>query len=480
MAKQSQLKLNRLLVVAGVLGGLCLLLGGAYLYRVHHVNVAFRKMRAQGLAAHARGDRATAVDLLGQYLARDPNDLPALIAYSKDRPLVHSADGQNLVQAIQSLRYALRLDPSLSEQQREVMELYVRTGFATEAMESADKLLQTNPRDAEALSTRTTSLVRLHRLPEALTAAATWTDLDPESVTAKLTRLELLRSTQHSKDDATALAELWAKQSSSKVDGTPDLLRGHALLVFGDTAGAFGFLRSAAAAAVVHLPPNDAGQALAVDLDITHQPDTATALVRALCDAHPQDEDLRLNLARRDWDAQQFSKVVDLIGGISDRARVPSPMLGLQAISMLNLSHTADIQAIRHELSTRPGESSAAWNVVLAQMSSPHFDSTAVVNAARPAVDRQEDPFLRYYLGEAYSRLGERDLASRQFQRVVITELGWADPPDPPVSVAERARPDRRRAGRWGRGGSARSAKRRSVGGPVDGVDGIGRGRAQS
>ncbi len=461
MANRQTVNVRRLLAVIVTLIVLVVLAGAGYVYRTHRVAANFRRMRAQGLAAHVAGDRVTSVNLLGQYLARDPNDLEVLVAFAADRPLVLLPNNQNLAQAIQSLRYALRLDPSLVEQRRQLMHLYTQTGYATEALDAADAVLASKPGDADALAARTGALARLRRLPDALVAAVAWCDADPAAVDARLARLELLQQTQHPEAEVVPLADGWADRwptpaPSSKPslmptsvptampavagvprpggagDGTPDLLRGHARLAYGDAA-AIPPLTSSAAAAAVHPPSRVAGVALARDLDAVRQPDLARTVLQALAAANPADLDLRIDLARRDWEAQQFRAVIDVLAGVTDRSLIPSRTLGLEAVSLTQVGRKADAEPIRQALLARAGgtdgdPTAAAWAAIVGQMANDHFDAAAAVAACRPVLDRADDPLLRYFLGEAYARLGERDLAARQWQRVVSDDLSWAEP----------------------------------------------------
>ena len=62
--------------------------GGFYFYRLRRINDHYVSIRSDGLKAAAAGDLARAVDLLGEYLGHNPDDVEILAEYSKDSPLV--------------------------------------------------------------------------------------------------------------------------------------------------------------------------------------------------------------------------------------------------------------------------------------------------------------------------------------------------------------------------------------------------------
>ncbi len=444
---RSSLKRNRLLLVAAVFLTGIVVLGGGYAYRTRRVAAQFRLWRAEGLAAHAAGNRPVALDLLGRYLARHPDDEPALIAYAADRPLVEEPNNLHLVQAVQALRSLLNLDPGLVPQQRQLLRLYEQTGYTTEALGLADKILATAPADPDALAARTAALVRTHRLNDALTADQAWCAADPTSVPARLTRLKLIHDCRLPKDQAVRLAEGWARQWSSTTRPaaggavvtaptdpvTADLFRGHARAVYLDLGGAVGPLKAAAAAAVAAhpAPPQATLAALVRDLDGVRQPDLARALVKARFRDDPDDFELRLDLARRDFEAGLYQDAASRLDGVGESAEVPSRVLGLRAVALSKLGRTAEVAPIRRALRARPpGDdgTAAAWATVVTTGPDGTYDPAAVAAAAGPVLARANDPLLRFILGEAYVRLGERDLAVRQWEQVVGDDLSWAEP----------------------------------------------------
>ncbi len=98
----AEVKINRnrlikLLVLACVLGVLC---GGFYAYRVHQIRAGFLTMRDQGLKAADSGQGAVAVNLLGGYLARYPNDTGVLTVYARQCVLLEDSGRPRTVDGV--------------------------------------------------------------------------------------------------------------------------------------------------------------------------------------------------------------------------------------------------------------------------------------------------------------------------------------------------------------------------------------------
>jgi tetratricopeptide (TPR) repeat protein len=434
---------RRLVAVGVILTTLTGAAVGGFVYRRHQIDRNFRRLRADGLAADARHEPVKAVDLLGQYLARYPDDVPALTRYADDRMSVPLPDDGQVGLTIQALRYALHLDPALADQRRTLMSLYLKTGYWTEALETADQVLAADPpgrakADREPLAARASALARLRRINEATTAATAWCAADPGSVDARLLRLDLGHVAGDPPIQADAMIRTWAA-SPALTKTAADLLRGHARVLDSDPSAARAPLTAAA-----HDAPFDPQSAapLERDLDLVGLPDLALEVAKARQAADPSDLAARIDLVRREWIDRQFQAVIDLVTPVKDRGLLPSETLGLEAVAKSELGQLVALTPIEAELSARPDATARAWAAVVGQLSSGKFEPDKLLAACGPALTAQDGPILRYYVGESYLSLGDPQRAAREWQRVVGSDPAW---PLPAVRLCqlltEQARP---------------------------------------
>ena len=164
---------NRILIVLCVA---VLLTGGAigtYVIRKQRVRAQYMAWREEGMQAAKSADNEKAVDLLGRYIRRYPEDVDALVEYVRVRPLVKSPDRAQLRDTMMVLRHLLTLRPDLAEQRKALLRMYADYGYASEAIVTAEKLLETNKDDAEVVGIRATALARVRRIDDARAAAGT-------------------------------------------------------------------------------------------------------------------------------------------------------------------------------------------------------------------------------------------------------------------------------------------------------------------
>src|SRR5689334_16846104 len=124
-------------------------IAGLWFVRKYQLRREYAAYKRQGLQLAQSGDRAAALELLGKYIRRYPADSEALIAYADARERVELPRQAHLVETMQILRHLLSIDPNHPPQRRELLELYTRMGFTTEAMETAELILQQSPADPE-------------------------------------------------------------------------------------------------------------------------------------------------------------------------------------------------------------------------------------------------------------------------------------------------------------------------------------------
>jgi tetratricopeptide (TPR) repeat protein len=471
----AEVKINRnrlikLLVLACVLGVLC---GGFYAYRVHQIRAGFLTMRDQGLKAADSGQGAVAVNLLGGYLARYPNDTGVLTVYARQCVLLEDSDSDSLSRAIWALRHLLRLEPSRLDAREQLMGLYVKTGYHAEALDEANtiitaridstgdpsttlqltalelnvgssdhalteaeikaiepKILSTfkNYPDArEAAGVRTTSLLQLHEYSKALVPCQWWIKADPTSLDAALVNVELMQDNHRSREEASKFVENWC---NAHTDATENgLLRGHTDLAFGQIRKAIDEL--AVVANNNHDPDSAMAQRTLVgDLDAIRQPALARKVLGRLLAKTPKDASLRFNLIGRDWDSGHLADVIDLTSSLESGPSTPTYILGLRTTALMLLGRIPDSKQSLQALADRKDDREAAgWLTVIQQSIDHHPDSTQTVKACLAALDQNSrDYYLRHFLASTYAQMGENDQAIHEWQRVVNEDISWPVP----------------------------------------------------
>ena len=177
--------IRRLLVLAIGFALLCGGAGGFYVYRKSRIRRQYEQIKAQGLAAAAEGNNEQAVGLLHTYLQRQPNDVDALVAYVHVRPLVPEPKNQQIPETINVLRHLLNLPHQEGRiaEKRQLLDLYVRTRYWTEAESLAQELLPegTAPGkdDAPIVAARTAARIGQRDWDGALLWARQWSHLAP-------------------------------------------------------------------------------------------------------------------------------------------------------------------------------------------------------------------------------------------------------------------------------------------------------------
>ena len=168
-------------------------LGGLYLYRKQQFRAFYVNLRTTGLNAAAANNHVGTIDNLEPYLQRHPEDVDVLVAYARARPLIAAPENAHLTQTIIALRYLLRIEPDRMTERRSLLNLYVRAGYAAEALDTATLLLEKyKDQHPDAYRGRALSLARLRRFGEALTATQAWVKVSPRDLEAQMRQLWLM------------------------------------------------------------------------------------------------------------------------------------------------------------------------------------------------------------------------------------------------------------------------------------------------
>lgn len=424
--------------------GIVLLCGGTfaalYGYRRAQVRREVLSWRTAGLEAERAGDAGMAVEQLSRYLRRNPDDADALFAFSRARLLAPTADEREARQeAISALRQLLRADPGGNYYRERLLQLYVQAGNDALAIETADALLAKVPDDETALQYKAAALMDQHDWKRAQPVLERWTWVRPLDVEAQCALLAVLRQTG-SRD--AVLRRAMSIRELHRGDGRFEMVEAFALRLLGlpaepadaPDAERLGDARSVndwllAAAAHAPKPPDvKFTRALVRQLDQLGMFAESLAALRGA--AASGDAQVRRDLARRLWENALWEESLPLLqAGENDPPKLRSEALGMEGIALARLDRPADVMRVHALLAARPNDAVAAgWRSILERLAQPgRTDSKAWLELCRQAAIQDSDnPYLRYYLAEAYTQLGESDIAVTLLQDATLRNLTWA------------------------------------------------------
>ena len=444
---------RRLIIVATVCMTVGVIVGGWFVYREIQISRQFARFKADGLAAANQGNNAKAQELLYRYINRNPNDLDAWAAYTRVRPLVSMPDRDAVVDQIYLLRHLLKLSPPAEQKaqaERQLLDLFVKREFWVEASALADNILPSGakptPLDAPVLAAKTKArLFGLRNPAQALPLARQWSELAPSDLEAQVLLLACLEQTQDFTgfspaspgqkptvmDVATALAtaaqkELTRVAPATGDDPRPHLIRELGLRCTGQFNAAIGELRHAA-----DLHPTDRFiiEQLVREFDILGQSDASLEMLKRL-QGQTHDPALPAILAKRSWEGGNWQSVVDFTAALDAKdSKSDVELLAMRASALTALKRDAEAAAVRQSLGRRNDPAAGAWLAVISPSSPGHVVSPSeLARLCEEASKNRSSAYITEFLGEAYSRLGEANLAVASWQKSAELSRTWSVP----------------------------------------------------
>ncbi|MCY2954751.1 MAG: tetratricopeptide repeat protein [Planctomycetota bacterium] len=422
----------------------------------------FMGQRETGMTAYKNKDYATAISSLAIYIGRYAQDADAVYTLADAQKQSDSPDGRNLLVCAQLYRRFLELKPDRHDVRRDLVLLYSKLGFSNEVIDFAKPLLERNPSDVPILVARAKALAALRDYKPAMVDSKKAIELSPMEVEAQAITLELLG---HLDRKPEVLPHAQAILEAHPGDARAELLMSIACLTLGELTAeqqakiaqlvakhypataqdkvkypdaskdqpvtaqtvAMFFIRQAALHPV---PELYFARILVGQLDRLRLPVEATeALDRAL--QSEDDPPLRRVLVRRFFEIGRYAEVEKRLANVHLRTSgVDLEMHAMKAISLVGMGRKAEATPIADQLAAVPNDRVArAWSVILKQAVIARGEPLQVIEAVRAALEVQKtNPYLRYYLGEAYSILGERDLAIDAWRQVNAYAPLWPLP----------------------------------------------------
>lgn len=358
-----------LLVTIVLLGGAAI--AAAVAIKNVQVNRRTEEALRVGLQAHADGEHERAFNNLRYYVERRGDSGEAYLALARSRAEIFAENDRHLQEAI---RYAQMADARLDglDAKELLLRLYVEVGFASEASDTADRILALDPTHARAMETKTAALFHLGREREAAELAARFAEAHPDSVVAHELVIESMRRTGATPQQRLEYAEEVLSQHPE--DPHFSLLAFDSALYAQRSETALAHLRRAAS-----LESQDA----ALFEQIMYRMDSLRSASRlgsqrsrdiddefnqllARAEAHPQLRDrATLVRLRNAWKTANYDEALRIAQAVAaDPADASSTLLGWTAMVLLGLD--GDASAIEDHLRQRHEPEAEQWATLIA------------------------------------------------------------------------------------------------------------------
>jgi Tfp pilus assembly protein PilF len=438
MSYRGKRKTRVLQVALAVLAGGGLAVGG-YVLRQEQLDSDALAARESGRAALAAGDYPAALDGLGRYIQRAGNrgaTSEDYVLYARARRHVELPNGKHMVQAIASLRRALEKDPSNAEARQELLDGYLETGYATEALALIEDLLAGNPDDLKLLGVKADVLEAQRQFDKALVVARKIASVSPDDLVAAFRVLRLLVRSQALPSEV----DKWVGEtiSAHAADSRWELLRAATFTSRGDADRANRSLDGVLASPRTAWDPPFIAL-LVSELDAAGRPADALHVLEALPET--ADAELQRELLRRLWYAKRLDDVVTRVGAAKSGALRDDPeLVALHAAALIALGRPEQAGPMRTDLAGRGDAVGKAWcayvDSALAVTPDKVAESVPKLTAAVAAVPGSA--FLRQALGDAHSAVGEADLAIQDWDEASLRAPSWSRPLVAKASVLMR------------------------------------------
>ncbi|MGA2232064.1 MAG: tetratricopeptide repeat protein [Tepidisphaeraceae bacterium] len=430
-----------MILVAGVVC-LAVAAAGAYALRERQIRHQLNVARAEGMAAYRAHDWATAIDKLGPYVSRRPDDADAVFGLAIAHTQRHGADSSDIDDAIGYLRRYREMAPANTDAQDRLLDLLRQTRAWDQVIDMSRQMLLTNPHELVALADLAVALQASGKSPEALRTAEAYneanpTDLDGHELTYVIMAAMKLPA-QQMLDRARQFEARFPNDARFKLAEVIAYTLGReASLSKADDAQAASTARqleesevAALLAATHNVQPPDAQfvrQAVRL-LDLIHRYDEALSLLSRAAAQFGGDPQIRLMYAQRLWEAGQNDKVAQFLSDSTGAATEDASLAAYKALALENLNQGAAAATLIAALAQRTDDPSAqAWSTALAAQDNANLrqklDGLQKAVAADPS-----NGVIHFFLASAYCDAEESDLALEQARIAAASMPSWMDP----------------------------------------------------
>lgn len=412
------LMVSTLVLIGGV--------AGVYAVRMKQIEQQTQQFLADGKSHLEAGNHFEAMHALGSYIRENPTDWEVLYQFAHARLKVKEPGDRQVLASMSALARVIDLNPKHPTARHELLDLYVRSRRLTEARQTADAILATDPDNTEALYAKALTLVRFSQEEEALPILDRFRTAKPDDLEGNLLWLHIVTKLQRNADDVSASVQ-------ALLDERPEDPRFELLM-----SKTYQYARNAEASReMARAAASRSSDDETLLLHLVHQlemlglhEDSNALLEKEMGKDH--DEPVIRLLAHRLWQQNRHGEVLELLVKIEGGTQYgDTGLLALKALTLTQKGMPDQATPIIEALSNRQDDEVAKiWALVLRDgIAKTKADAGAAIKLFRTATERvPSNPIFRFYLGRAYLAAGEAELGHRELAQAINAVPSWPEP----------------------------------------------------
>ena len=435
---------KRRIIVIGAAGLLLVTAGGVFkvLRGVQQARLQ-SDARQRGLAAYHSGAFDEALDELGYVISQDKTDVEVILAFADARARTPMSNARHVMEALGYYKAGIALLddsktalPEAMDRQGEIrtcwsrmIEMYSMLGMRFETRETAEKLLQREPNNVDALTAVVRVLYAERSFSEALRTAGRLVELEPQELRWRELYLTMMR--ESGKDHAELVAQCAEWMNGFEGDGRYHVLEAAVLADTGRYREATEAIRSAA---VLGADTLDVLSKLVSILDALGQYELAEDAIARTAQRYPNALWVQQAVVQRLWQANRIDEALQELAQIEASGTALQPdLIKLNALCLISTDRIDEAIEALKPLSTarddydRDAEMNRAWaRAVIARQQHDDEQYDEVQRLIEHAlVLEPRDPVLHTIMGRTYSEMGEDALAVQHFERAYRLDRSW-------------------------------------------------------
>ncbi len=408
---------KRLLILVAVAGVLAVAAGAAYVVREARHAQQLSEAYRDGMDAYDAGDYEGALRGLGKSLSEHRDDAEVLYRVADSRQRLPLGNDRHIAAAIPYAREASTRSPSDKRPLELLIDLYRKSGFITERLEAANRLLALDPHHHAAHLAKIECLSALGRSEEMRKAIGDLIDAYPADSFAHASRVEMMRLDAKPSSEILAYVDSLVKQWPGDVALATLQIR--TLAAFGNRDDA---VVAAKRAVELEIPNTELLLELVRTLDLLGlRSNSDELLARAVSDERFR-EDVFAYLIERAWKTGQADRAREQVREHAESIpTAPSNLLGWMALASLSADGSWKNSEPGRVLADRTDDDAHYWQVML---KSRELINAQKLSAARESLNdarmmREDASLVWSSLGEVFQQLGETDTAVSSFRQAV-------------------------------------------------------------
>jgi len=432
---------RRVIVLASVLALAVIGVVGVKAIRAQQQRRLVAEARQEGLQAYERGDLQNALDELKYYVQHKKNEpevIEILLKFADARRHLPLPNGQHLVEAMGYYHHARKLlnaHPALPDHgtllqttRSRLLELYGALGMRVELLQTADRILQGDPDDPEALVARTRALYLDREFDDALASAEALVAVEGDDPSWRHLQLQIMQGLKRPEEELLAQCDKWIADWEG--DGRLHLLKAGWLAEMGRIDEARDV---AAIAAEQGADTLEILQQMVSLLDLLQMPQVASQVLSEARSRFPAEQWVPEATVRRSWQAGRLDAALAEIDRAQGAVDALQPgLLRLKVVVLISAERFDEARQALAALQQAAGEGDVgradrAWSAALqARLDLTEETWRGAIEAYQLALTIEpDDAVLHFLLGEAYGLMGEHALAADAQQRAFSLQPNW-------------------------------------------------------